>query len=335
VTSIAPRLGRAPATVAASSLCDVSILVPIYNEQGNIPILAERLFAVLDRLNLSFEIIAVNDGSSDNSLAELKEVAARRKELKIISFTRNSGQTAALMAGFDYCTGKVAISIDADLQNDPDDIPNLLAKIAEGYDVVAGWRVDRKDDAVRRNFPSHVANKLISTVTGVHLHDFGCTLKAYRREVMTGVRLYGEMHRFVPVYASWQGAKVTEIPVRHHPRRFGKSNYGLERVAKVVLDLMVVKFLDRHLVKPIYVFGGFGLLSLFVSMISGVYALYLKLVDGVSLIQTPLPLATAMFFLVGILSLLLGLVAEMLARTYFESQDRRAYSVRDTVNCDD
>jgi glycosyltransferase involved in cell wall biosynthesis len=334
MSSIASTLGRTPEPARPAVQCDVSILVPIYNEQGNIPLLMQRLFAVMDRLGLTFEIIAVDDGSLDNSLAELQNVATQRRELKVISFARNSGQTAALMAGFDYSTGRVAISIDADLQNDPDDIPMLLAKVNEGYDVVAGWRIDRKDAAVRRNFPSHVANKLISFVTGVHLHDFGCTLKAYRREVMVGVRLYGEMHRFVPVYASWQGAKVVEIPVRHHPRKFGKSNYGLERIAKVILDLMVVKFLDRHLVKPIYVFGGFGLLSLFASVLSGCYALYLKFFKGVSLILTPLPLATAMFFLVGILSLLLGLVAELLVRTYFESQDRRAYSVRATINCD-
>jgi glycosyltransferase involved in cell wall biosynthesis len=325
---------RAPDSNLATGSCDVSVLVPVYNEEKNIVPLTERLFAVLDKLGLSFEIVAVDDGSIDGSLQELKQVAERRRELKIISFSRNSGQTAALMAGFDYSSGKVAVSIDADLQNDPDDIPILLAKIDEGYDVVAGWRTDRKDAAVRRNFPSHVANRLISLVTGVHLHDFGCTLKAYRREVMIGVRLYGEMHRFIPVYASWQGAKVTEISVRHYERRFGKSNYGLERIAKVILDLMVVKFLDRHLVKPIYVFGGFGLLSLLASMGFWTYALYLKYFEAISFIQTPLPLATAMFFLVGILSLLMGLVAEMLARTYFESQDRRPYAVRATVNID-
>jgi glycosyltransferase involved in cell wall biosynthesis len=326
--------GRPPDSILATGACQISVLLPIYNEEKNISPLMERLFAVLDKLGLSFEVVAVDDGSMDGSLQELKRVAERRRELKIISFSRNSGQTAALMAGFDYSSGEIAVSIDGDLQNDPDDIPLLLAKIDEGYDVVAGWRTDRKDAAVRRNLPSHIANRLISLVTGVHLHDFGCTLKAYRREVMIGVRLYGEMHRFIPVYASWQGAKVTEIPVRHHERRFGKSNYGLERIAKVILDLMVVKFLDRHLVKPIYVFGGFGLLSLLASMGFWTYALYLKYFEAISFIQTPLPLATAMFFLVGILSLLMGLVAEMLARTYFESQDRRPYAVRATVNID-
>jgi glycosyltransferase involved in cell wall biosynthesis len=334
VTSTVSDVGRLPWTVSAAKSLEISVLLPIYNEEENIPLLTEQLFTVFDRLGATFEIVAVNDGSTDGSLQALKLVAERRGELKIIAFSRNFGQTAALMAGFDYASGDVIVSLDADLQNDPSDIPVLLAKIQEGYDVVAGWRQDRKDAAVRRNFPSYVANWLISTVTGVHLHDYGCTLKAYRREAMTGVRLYGEMHRFIPVYASWQGAKVVEVPVQHHARRFGKSNYGLERTAKEILDLIVAKFLDRHLVKPIYVFGGFGLLSLLASAIFGAWAAFLKFFEGVSLIQTPLPLATAMFFLVGVLAMLMGLVAEILARTYFESQDRRPYVVRATVNVD-
>lgn len=211
----------------------------------------------------------------------------------------------------------------------------LLDKIAEGYDVVSGWRKDRQDAAIRRNFVSRVANRVISTISGVRLHDYGCTLKAYHHDVVKGIRLYGEMHRFIPIYASWMGAKVCEVPVRHHARQFGESKYGLERIVKVILDLMVVKFLDRYFVKPIYLFGGFGVFSLAVSVLSGIWMLWLKLVDGLSMILTPLPLLTAMTFLVGIMSILMGLLAEMLVRTYFESQGRSAYLVRETVNFED
>ena len=247
---------------------------------------------------------------------------------------RNFGQTAALMAGIDHARGDVIVMIDADLQNDPEDIPMLIQKINEGYDVVSGWRKDRKDALLSRNLVSRVANSLISRISGVPLADYGCTLKAYRREILQGVRLYGEMHRFIPIYASWMGAKIAEVPVLHHPRTLGKSKYGLERIFKVVLDLIVVKFLDRHFVKPIYVFGGFGVFSLVLCAISTLWMLYLKLVEGVSMILTPLPLISAMTFLVSCMSILMGLLAEMLVRTYFESQQRTAYAVRALVNFD-
>lgn len=312
----------------------ITVIVPVFNEAVNVPIFSERLFAVLDRLAANFEVIAINDGSSDASLQALNAVAAKRPEFKIVDFQRNFGQTAAIMAGIDHASGEIIVSMDADLQNDPEDIPALLEKLNEGYDVVSGWRKERKDAAFRRNLLSRIANRLISKVSGVHLHDYGCSLKAYRRGVVKGIRLYGEMHRFIPIYTSWMGAKVVEIPVRHHPRQHGNSNYGLERIAKVLLDLMVVKFLDRHFVKPIYVFGGFGLLSLSLSAISGAYMIYLKLVEGVSMILTPLPLLSALTFLVGFMSILMGLLAEMLVRTYFESQQRSAYLVRRLINFD-
>ena len=229
----------------------LSVITPIYNEEKNIAILVERLVAVLKELGQPFEIVAVNDGSRDGSLTELRKQAALHRELKIVDFRRNYGQTAAIMAGIDHAGGEIIVSIDADLQNDPEDIPRLLAKMAEGFDVVSGWRRDRKDAALRRNFVSRVANRIISRISGVHLHDYGCTLKAYRRDVVKNVRLYGEMHRFIPIYATWMGAKVADIPVRHFARRHGRSNYGLERVVKVILDLIVVKFLDRYMVKPI------------------------------------------------------------------------------------
>jgi dolichol-phosphate mannosyltransferase len=314
---------------------EISILIPIYNEEKNIPLLFEHLFKVLDQLNCKFEIVAVNDGSRDGSLLQLREIANRRHELKIVDFRRNYGQTAAIMAAIDYASGEIFISMDADLQNSPDDIPRLIGCLNEGYDVVSGWRQNRQDAAIRRNLVSRVANRLISSVSGVHLHDYGCTLKAYRSDMLKGVRLYGEMHRFVPIYAKWMGAKITEIPVEHHPRKFGTSNYGLERTVKVVLDLIVVMFLHRYFMKPIYIFGGFGLLSFALSAISFALMLYLKFAQGISLILTPLPLLTALTFLVGFISILLGLLAEMLVRVYFESQGRAPYLVRERFNFTD
>ena len=224
--------------------------------------------------------------------------------------------------------------IDADLQNDPADIPLLLAKLAEGYDVVSGWRKDRQDAAIRRNLPSRVANMLISQLSGVHLHDYGCTLKAYRRTVIGEVRLYGEMHRFVPIYAAWYGARIAEIPVNHNARLHGASNYGLERILKVVLDLMVVRFLDRWIGKPIYIFGGFGVLWFFIAAFSATYMLYLKFFDHLSMIQTPLPLLVVMSVMMGVMSILIGLVAEIVVRTYFESQGKCIYHTRELINLD-
>lgn len=314
---------------------DLSVIVPVYNEEESIPHLCGRLFASLDVLDKTFEIICVDDGSSDASLQELKKVSCERNELKVVAFRRNCGQTAAMMAGIDHSSGAIIVAIDADLQNDPDDIAALLIKIEEGFDVVSGWRKDRRDAAISRNFVSRIANRVISKISGVTLHDYGCTLKAYRRDVIKDVRLYGEMHRFIPIYAAWMGARVYEMPVRHHPRKFGRSKYGLERIAKVILDLMLVKFLDRYLVKPIYVFGGFGLLSLLISGFTCLLMIWLKLVDAVSMIQTPLPILAAMTFLVGVLSLLMGILAEMMVRTYFESSGRRSYSVRETINIKD
>lgn len=317
---------------ASTSELDLSVLVPLYQEQDNVSILVNRLFEVLNQLGLSFEIIAVDDGSRDATLAKLQAEAAKHPELKVISLRRNYGQTAAMMAGIDYASGACLITIDADLQNDPEDIPVLLEKMKEGYDVVSGWRQNRKDAAIRRTLISRIANRVISWASGVRLKDYGCTLKAYRAEIIKGVRLYGEMHRFIPIYASWMGARITEIPVRHHPRRFGSSKYGLERVGKVILDLLVVKFLERYFTKPIYVFGAFGLLSMVLSGISFSVLLYLRLVEHVSMILTPLPLLTVLFFLVGMMGILMGLLAEAMVRTYYESQGRPAYLVRKTVN---
>ena len=320
----------APIQTAGPGL--LSVIVPVYNEEGNIPLLTQRLIAVLRALNRPFEVIAVNDGSHDGSIDVLRCEAERHPELKVVSLSRNYGQTAAMMAGIDHSSGVTIVSIDADLQNDPEDIPLLLAKLDEGYDVVSGWRIERKDARFKRNLVSRVANRLISIISGVPLHDYGCALKAYRRGVLDEVRLYGEMHRFIPILAAGYGARVTEVPVRHFPRYSGKSKYGLERIIKVVLDLLVVKFLHRFQTKPIYLFGGFALASFGLSALAFVSMIYLKLFEGVSMILTPLPLVTVMAFLVGAMSILMGLLAEVVVRTYFESQQKRIYHVRETIN---
>lgn len=305
----------------------VSVVLPVFNEEQNLEELHGRLEAILGP---DAEFIFVDDGSSDGSYAKLREIAARDYRVRLIRFRRNFGQTAALSAGIDHARGEIIVPMDSDLQNDPMDVPRLLEKLDEGYDVVSGWRVRRRDPLHRR-LPSMIANRLISLISGVRLHDYGCSLKAYRRDVLQGVRLYGEMHRFVPIYASWQGARVAELPVEHHPRTRGQSNYGLERTVKVVLDMIVVKFLSAYATKPIYVFGGFGLLSLLASVPVFAVMVYWKVTGEKTFIQTPLPLVIVMLILVGCLSLLLGLVAELTVRTYYESQGKATYSIRETL----
>jgi glycosyltransferase involved in cell wall biosynthesis len=296
--------------------------------------LLERLRQVLDDQPIAWEIIFVDDGSHDGSGAILADLALTDDRVKVVKFRRNFGQTAAMMAGVDFSSGDVIIPIDADLQNDPRDIPLLLKKLEEGYDVVSGWRRDRKDARVRRNLLSRIANTLISWISGVRLHDYGCTLKAYRRRVIKDVRLYGEMHRFIPIYASWMGARITEIPVAHHPRAHGRSNYGVERILKVVLDLIVVKFLARYAEKPMYIFGTAGIISLLVSAASAAWAVYLKIVDGISFILTPLPLLFVLSAITGVMCILMGLTSELVTRTYFESQGKTTYLVSSTRNFD-
>jgi glycosyltransferase involved in cell wall biosynthesis len=309
----------------------VSVTIPIYNEEDNIALLYARTRDALEQLGKSWELILVNDGSKDDSAPRLNEVAANDPRVKVIHLSRNYGQTAALMAGLDHAKGGIIVPMDGDLQNDPADIARMLGKLDEGYDVVSGWRKDRKDAAIKRNLPSRIANNLISTVSGVHLHDYGCSLKAYRRDVLEGVKLYGEMHRFVPIYAAWNGAKVTELEVAHHPRIHGQSKYGLERVVKVVLDLLVVKFLFKYASKPIYLFGSFGLASIAASILVFLWSMWLKMSEDISLIQTPLPMLTVILFAIGIMSILMGLLAEMLNRTYHESQDKPVYRIGSIV----
>jgi glycosyltransferase involved in cell wall biosynthesis len=310
----------------------ISVIIPIFNEEDSLKQLISRTVSVLEPLGVDFEIIAVNDGSTDQSHSVLAELAVTESRLKVIRLARNFGQTAAMMSGFDLSRGTIIVPIDSDLQNDPSDIPRLLAKLDEGFDVVSGWRRHRKDALIRRNFLSRCANWLISRLSGVNLHDYGCSLKAYRRAVIGQVKLYGEMHRFIPIYASWYGARIAEIEVTHYPRQFGKSKYGMMRILKVTLDLVVVCFLDRWIQKPIYVFGGFGLLWLSVSFATFVYVMYLKIFENVSMILTPLPILVAMAFMMGVMSILIGLLAEIAVRVYFESQSKSTYFIRETLN---
>ncbi len=310
----------------------LTVIVPVYNEAENLQQFYESVLAVMVREKYRYEIIFVDDGSSDGSGDILTSLAARSPQCKVVHLRKNFGQTAAMMAGMDYSSGDIIVPIDADSQNDPEDIPRLLAKLDEGYDLVSGWRKNRQDARLTRNFPSWMANKLISRISGVKLSDYGCTLKAYRRSIVEDIKLYGEMRRFLPIYASWAGARTTEIPVNHKPRLVGESKYGLERVVKVPLDLMVVKFLSSYSQKPIYVFGGFGLFSHALALLTFAAMIYFKFWGGKSFIETPLPLLAALFILMGFIAMLMGLIAELTVRTYHESQDKRTYLVRKMDN---
>jgi dolichol-phosphate mannosyltransferase len=312
----------------------LSVVIPVYNEAASLVSLTEEVTDALLGLSGPWEIVFVDDGSSDETPRILRELASKEESIKVVTFRRNFGQTAAMMAGIDHARGDVVVVLDGDGQNDPADIPRLLDKLAEGYDLVSGWRRERRDARFARVWPSRIANALISRISGLRLRDYGCSLKAYRRDVLPSMRLYGEMHRFAPIYATWSGARVAEVPVNHRPRDHGRSNYGLERVAKVFLDLLVVQFLGRYETKPMYVFGGFGLVSWGISLLAAGYAVYRKLFDATSFILTPLPLLSVMAFITGVLSMLMGLLAELLVRTYYESQQRRPYSIKHVQNLD-
>ena len=313
---------------------DISIVVPVYNEQDNVEAVYSAISSVLKDMSCSYEIIMVDDGSSDGSYSVLTKLASEDTSLKVIRFRRNFGQTAAMSAGFDAATGSVIIPMDGDLQNDPADIPRLIEKLNEGYDVVSGWRFDRKDTFVTRKIPSMLANALISRMTGVHLHDYGCTLKAYRREVLDGINLYGEMHRFVPALASQFGAKIAELRVNHHPRLYGVSKVGISRTLRVILDLMTVKFLLTYSTKPIQLFGKWGVYTILAGLSSGVMTIYMKLFEHHSMNRNPLLILTGFLLFMGIQFIVMGLLGELNARTYFESQGKPIYVVRDRINLD-
>jgi glycosyltransferase involved in cell wall biosynthesis len=313
----------------------VSIVIPCFNEEQTVARLCAALDAVVVKLEGAgrpTEVIVIDDGSSDDTFPRLKAAAGSRPWLRLVRFRRNFGQTAAMAAGFERARGAYVVPMDADLQNDPDDIPLLLARLEEGYDIVSGWRKNRQDKALTRRLPSTIANWLIGRVTRVRLHDYGCTLKAYRREVLEPVRLYGEMHRFIPVYAKWAGARITEQVVRHHARQEGTSKYGLGRTLKVLLDLMTVKFLGDYSTKPLYLFGFYGVLCIIFGVISGAVTLIEKFVNGTFAHRNPLLLLAVMLFVVGMQLIGMGLVAELLVRTYHESQHKAVYLVGEEIN---
>jgi dolichol-phosphate mannosyltransferase len=326
------------AAIEVSAKPGVSVFLPVYNEEPNLLPLHAKLDEALKALGRAAEIIYVDDGSSDGSLNVLRQIAQLDTRVRVVALKRNYGQTAAMAAGIDAAKGDVLIPMDADLQNDPADIIRLLDKMDEGYDVVSGWRKNRQDTLVTRKIPSMIANRLISWIGGVPLHDYGCSLKAYRRESLEDVKLYGEMHRFIPIYAAWAGARVTEIPVTHHPRTMGQSKYGLSRTIKVVFDLVTIKFMASYQTKPLYLFGFAGLLTFGVSLLSALLACLMKFADWphhADFIQTPLPVMAMVMLVLGIQLFLMGLLAEMLVRTYHESQSKRIYAVRERIGMSD
>lgn len=307
---------------------EISIVLPVYNEKENVPALFDRLIKEMLRIQRPFEIIAVDDGSKDKSVEALRAVALKCKEVRIIEFKTNFGQTAALSAGIEHARGDIIVCIDSDLENDPADIARLLAKLEEGYDVVSGWRQNRWEGAfLTRRLPSRAANWLISRLTRVHLNDYGCTLKAYRSDVIKDVKLYGEMHRFVPAYAAWQGGRIAELPVNYQPRLHGRSNYGMSRIFRVLLDLIVIVFMRRYMSRPMHFFGGWGFAFLLFGGIAGTILIALKIASIPPPIDS-LPILTALFTLAGIQLILFGVMAEILMRTYYESQHKRPYVIK-------
>jgi glycosyltransferase involved in cell wall biosynthesis len=310
----------------------LSVVIPVFNEAETLPLLYQALKDALAQQPYTWEIVFVDDGSSDSSFSILTDIVGQDPEhFTLVGLRRNFGQTPAIEAGIDNAVGDIIVLMDADMQNDPSDIPMMIEKIDEGYDLVSGWRIKRKDTFITRTLPSRLANGLISWVTGVHLHDYGCTLKAYRREVLTGFRLYGEMHRFIPAYAGYVGAKILEVPVQHHPRRFGKTNYGLERTIKVILDLFTVKFLISYSNKPLYLFGGAGIVLMVIGLGFLLGLMVRRLGFGISPFSSPMFPSALIFIVMGFQSVLMGLIAELLVRTYHEAQSKPTYTLRRVI----
>lgn len=310
---------------------ELSIIIPIYNEEDNIEPLYAELHDVLEKFGKSYEIIFINDGSFDESLKILKSICSHDERVKTIDFVRNFGQTATIQAGIDHAKGRVIVAMDGDLQNDPKDILLLFKKIKEGYGVVSGWRKNRKDPFISKRLPSHFSNWIASKLTGLKLHDYGCTLKAYKKDAIKNLHLYGEMHRYIPALVSWLGASVTEIEVNHRPRKFGKSKYGTSRILNGILDLITVKFFLSYLTRPIQIFGRWGILCIVLAFLSGVALVLMKLLAGFDMTGNPLLILTAMFFIVGVLFIVLGLLGEITVRTYYESQNKPTYIIKDKL----
>jgi len=310
---------------------DISVVIPVLNEEKTLEGLYSSLKGVLDKLGKSYEIIFIDDGSTDSSFKILKNLAEKDRSVVVIRFRANFGQTAALAAGFRYARGNVIMTLDADLQNDPKDIPQLINKIEDGFDVVSGWRAERKDSFLTRRLPSHISNWLTSLFTGVKLHDYGCTLKAYKREIAKNIKLYGEMHRFIPALASWIGASICEIKVRHYPRKYGKSKYNFSRINRGFLDLLTVKFLLSFATRPIQIFGKVGLISILLGFICGIALIVMKVVSRVNMTGNPFLYLSILFFLIGGQFLSLGLLGEIISRTYHESQNKSIYFVKEIL----
>ncbi|MFQ5857843.1 MAG: glycosyltransferase family 2 protein [Anaerolineae bacterium] len=311
---------------------DLSVVIPLFNEADNIGALLSQLKSVLEDLNRSYEIIVVDDGSTDGSFDILKDLHRTDEHLIVVRLRRNFGQTAALAAGFGLAAGDVLVTLDADLQNDPADIPQLLEVIEQGHDVASGWRVNRKDPFLTRRLPSMIANWLISEITGVRLHDYGCSLKAYRREVVKSINLYGELHRFIPAIASWMGVSIAEVPVKHHPRWRGKSKYGLSRTPRVLLDLLTVRFLLSYSTRPIHIFGALGFFGFAVGTILALYLSFIKLVHNQDIGGRPLLLLAVLLIVVGVQLVSMGLLGELVVRTYHETQGKPIYAVRQILD---
>jgi glycosyltransferase involved in cell wall biosynthesis len=314
-----------------SPILDVSVVIPIKDEVESLPLLLKAISSTLTASKLNYEIICVDDGSSDGSAEFLKEQAQIRTDLKVVILRRNYGQTAAMSAGFNYATAKVIVTLDADLQNDPADIPMLITKLDEGYDLVSGWRQNRQDGALNRLLPSKIANWLIRGATSVYIHDYGCSLKAYRSELVADMNLYGELHRFLPALAYIEGARITEVPVRHHARRFGQSKYGISRTFRVLMDLLTILFMKKFLTRPMHVFGLLGLISMVSGGGIGIYLTFVKLVFHLDIGNRPLLILAVLLLVTGVQLFCFGLLAELLMRTYHESQGRPIYRVREVV----
>ncbi len=310
----------------------ISVVIPVFNEEENIELLYTKIKQSLDNLGKGYEIIFIDDGSTDKTPALLHQICEEDSKVKAVVFRRNFGQTAAISAGFDYAKGEIIVTLDADLQNDPKDIPQLIEKIEEGYDVVSGWRAERKDPFLSRRLPSCISNWLISFFTGVKLHDYGCTLKAYRREIAKDIRLYGEMHRFLPALASWVGASMCEVKVRHHSREYGKSKYTFSRINRGFLDLLTLKFLLSFATRPIQIFGKFGLISIFSGFICGIILVVMKVVSRVDMTGNPFLYLSILFLLIGGQFISIGLLGEIISRTYHESQNKSIYFVKEVLD---
>lgn len=309
----------------------ISVVVPIFNEEENILLLYKKLKDALDNNNFTYELLFIDDGSVDRSLELLKSIQKDDENVVVISFRKNFGQTAAFTAGFDFATGDVIVTIDGDLQNDPQDIPKLISMMGE-YDIVSGWRKDRKDPFLSRRLPSQIANKLISIVTGVKLHDYGCSLKAYKRDVIKNIHLYGEMHRFIPAVAAQYGVKIAEVVTTHHPRLYGKSKYGISRTFKVLLDLIMIKFFQSFFTKPLRAFGPLGLVSLLVGFLLGIKLTAEKVIKGYDIGGRPLLILSVLLIIVGIQLIAMGILGEFLVRIYFETQDKKTYHIKEILS---